>query len=193
VTLELSAEERQALLRLARASLRQRLFEDESLDRQLEGTRLTPALSEPRGSFVTLKQRTSGGPETLRGCIGNLAAREPLFRGVIELAQKAAFEDPRFSPMTDEELPGVRIEISALTPFTSIASHDEIVIGRHGVDLRKHGAGAVFLPQVAEEYGWDRETLLRQLALKAGLGEHDWRDAELRIFEAQVFGEPGTG
>lgn len=191
MTLELSDEDGRALLRLARASLRQKLVEDGSLDRELERIRQTPALSEPRGSFVTLKQRASGGTETLRGCIGNLTAREPLFRSVVELAQKAAFEDPRFSPLTAEELPGVRIEISALTPFAPVASHEEIVIGRHGVDLRKRGAGAVFLPQVAAEHGWDRETLLRQLALKAGLGENEWRDAELGIFEAQVFGESG--
>jgi AmmeMemoRadiSam system protein A len=190
MSLELNEDDRRNLLRLARASLRQKLTEDGSLDRELERTRPTPALSERRGSFVTLKQRASGGGETLRGCIGSLTAREPLYRSVVDLARKAAFEDPRFSPLTVEELPGVRIEISALTPFAPISDHEEIVIGRHGVDLRKRDAGAVFLPQVAVEHAWDRETLLRQLALKAGLGEDDWRDAELRVFEAQVFGEP---
>jgi AmmeMemoRadiSam system protein A len=187
---ELSRDEQASLLRLARAALRQKLHADGALDRELERTELTPALCEPRGAFVSLKQPTQKGPEKLRGCIGSMSSREPLYRDVIELVKRSAFEDPRFSPMVADELAGVRIEISALTPMRAVAGHEEVVIGRHGVQLEKGPARAVFLPQVAVEHGWTLETMMRQLAIKAGLAADGWRDAKFRVFEAQVFGEP---
>jgi AmmeMemoRadiSam system protein A len=116
--------------------------------------------------------------------------REPLYRNVIDLAKKSAFEDPRFSPLTADEFPGLRLEISALTPMRAVAGHEEIVIGRHGVQLEKGAQRAVFLPQVAPEQGWSLETLLEQLARKAGLPVDGWHGAKLSVFEAEVFGEP---
>jgi AmmeMemoRadiSam system protein A len=187
---DLSPDEQASLLRLARAALRQKLHADGALDRELERTELTPALREPRGAFVSLKQPTQKGPEKLRGCIGSMASRQPLHRTVVDLANRSAFEDPRFAPMVADELPGVRIEISALTPMRAVAGHEEIVLGRHGVELEKGTARAVFLPQVAVEHGWTLETLLKQLALKAGLAADGWRGAKFRVFKAQVFGEP---
>jgi AmmeMemoRadiSam system protein A len=193
VTSGLTQDEQQSLLRLARASLRQKLHADRSLDDELERTTVTPALRETRGAFVTLRRRMDKGSEPLRGCIGSMTSREPLYRSVIELAQKSAFEDPRFPPLVADELVATRIEISALTPMPHVDGHREILIGRHGVQLKKDACEAVFLPQVAVEHGWTVETLLRQLALKAGLGENDWHDAKLSVFEAQVFGEPKSG
>jgi AmmeMemoRadiSam system protein A len=119
-----------------------------------------------------------------------MSSRKPLYRDVVELVQRSAFEDPRFAPMVADELAGVRIEISALTPMRAVAGCEEIVLGRHGVQLEKGPARAVFLPQVAVEHGWTLEKLLKQLALKAGLAEDGWRGGKLRVFEAQVFGEP---
>lgn len=187
----LEPDECRSLLRLARATLRQDLIGDGALHRELERTKLTAALREARGAFVTLKRSAPPEPESLRGCIGCIAAREPLHRSVIGLARKAAFEDPRFAPLRAEELGAVRIEISALTPLRGIADPAEIVVGRHGVQLEQGPSRAVFLPQVAPEHGWDLPTLLRQLARKAGLPEDAWREARLGVFEAQVFGEPG--
>ena len=186
----LDEAERQRLLKLARAALQQSLRSDGALDRELACSEPTPALLEQRGAFVSLKRPTPKGPETIRGCIGTIMPRGPLYKSVIELARKSAFEDPRFAPMVADELCGVRIEISALTPMRGVAGPEEVETGRHGVQLRKGAAGAVFLPQVATEYGWSRETLLKQLSLKAGLSEDAWRAAELSIFEAEVFGEP---
>jgi AmmeMemoRadiSam system protein A len=193
VTGRLSQDERRILLGLARASLRQKLTLDRSLDRELERIEMTPPLREARGAFVTLKRPTEQGREALRGCIGSMTGRQPLYRAVIDLVRKSAFEDPRFPAMTGDELPAVRIEISVLTPLRDVSGHEEIVIGRHGVQLQKGTAGAVFLPQVAVEHGWSLEQLLSQLALKAGLGEADWRGGKLSVFEAEVFGEPQPG
>ena len=183
----LDKDERGCLLRLARAALEESFAADGSLDRALEAFTVTPALCEPRGVFISLKRRS---PPTLRGCIGNMTDRRPLYRSVVDVARKSAFEDPRFAPLVAEELPKVSIEISALTPLCEIAGPQEIEIGHHGVELRKGSATAVFLPQVATEHRWDVETLLRQLALKAGLAEDGWRGAPLKVFEAEVFAEP---
>jgi AmmeMemoRadiSam system protein A len=190
VSTPLDEAARDRLLRLARAALQQRLRSDGALDRELARGEPTPALRESRGAFVSLKRPGPGGSESIRGCIGTMVPRRPLYESVIEMAGKAAFEDPRFDPMVADELRDVRIEISVLTPLRSVASPEAIEIGRHGIQLRRGTAGAVFLPQVATEYGWSRETLLRQLSLKAGLAEEAWRAAELSVFEAEVFGEP---
>ncbi len=187
----LSPAGRDDLLRLARGAIRQALLADGALDRLLAGTEITPELAEPRGAFVSLKLPGSGpGAEKLRGCIGSLAATRPLWRGVIEIAPKAALEDPRFPPLEPDELPATRIEVSALGALVPLARTEDLVVGRHGVQLTLGSAHAVFLPQVALEHGWSVEQLLRRLAHKAGLDEAAWRAADLEVFEAEVFGEP---
>jgi len=188
---ELTQDDRRNLLCLARAVLRQKLCGDNSVEDTLESTTITAGLAEPRGAFVTLKQRTAKG-EALRGCIGSMTSRLPLYRNVIELACKSALEDPRFAPMVAADLAGTRIEISALTLMRDIAGADEIEVGRHGVQMRLGATGAVFLPQVAVEQRWNVETLLQQLARKAGMKEDDRHKAQLSVFEAEVFGEPGA-
>jgi AmmeMemoRadiSam system protein B/AmmeMemoRadiSam system protein A len=145
----------------------------------------TPAASLPRGAFVTL---TKGG--ALRGCIGRLAAGEPLHRTVGAMALEAAFGDPRFAPVGKGELPGLEVEISVLSPMRPVASAEEVVTGRDGVVLHKAGRAAVFLPQVAPEQGWGRDELLDHLCEKAGLARGCWRQgAALETFQAEVFGE----
>jgi AmmeMemoRadiSam system protein B/AmmeMemoRadiSam system protein A len=149
------------------------------------GTPWTPRLQDKRGAFVTL---TCGGH--LRGCIGYIEGLKPLFEAVADNAAAAASRDPRFAPVRADELAGIRIEISALTPLRKIRGSEEIALGRHGILLRKGRAQAVFLPQVAPEQGWDLPTTLDHLALKAGLPRDGWRqNAKFEIFEAEVFAE----
>ncbi len=181
--------EREALLRLARASIEDEL-ERGSLGRALGAVELGPGLREARACFVTVKApATEGEGFRLRGCIGGIAAREPLYRNVIHFAAEAAFRDPRFPPLTREELDAVRVSVSVLAPLQPVASPDEIVPGRHGVVLEKESRQAVFLPQVAAEQGWDRDQLLEHLALKAGLPREGWRGGRLWRFEAESFEE----
>jgi hypothetical protein len=175
------------LLRLARESIRARLD-----NREMElpaASQLSAPLKTDAACFVSLHIGAS-----LRGCIGYLEAREPLFRNVIRNARGAAFEDPRFDPVSAPELDRIGIEISVLTPRRAIASPDDFIVGRHGIILEKGVREAVFLPQVAPEQGWDRDTTLTHLALKAGLRADDWRrGAKLYVFEAIVFGEKRHG
>jgi len=140
-------------------------------------------LAEPRGAFVTL---TAGG--ALRGCIGYIEGVCPLVEAVASNARSATCADPRFPPVAPEEVDGLELEISVLTPLRPVAGPAEIEVGRHGVLLRKGGCSAVFLPQVAPEQGWDRDTMLNHLAHKAGLPPDAWRQgARLLVFEAEVF------
>lgn len=113
----------------------------------------------------------------------------PLCTTVGAMALQAAFNDSRFSPLSQQELSKIEIEISVLTPFTKIPNADEIVMGRDGVIVKKLGKQAVFLPQVATETGWSKEVFLDQLCYKAGLSAGDWRSAELFTFQADVFCE----
>jgi len=105
-------------------------------------------------------------------------------------AASAALEDTRFPhPVGVPELPLISIEISVLTPPEPVKRVEDIVIGKHGIILSVGWHHATFLPQVAFEQGWDRETTLRHLSRKAGLPEDGWKNAEFRVYEAIVFGE----
>ena len=183
----LDAGEQSFLLDLARETIRARLAGEPDPPIEISGRFAGDSpLRQPRGLFVTL---TIDG--RLRGCMGNIAGTEPLAEGTRRQAIVAAFEDPRFPELSAGELDRVAIQISALTPLVEAAGPHEIEVGRHGVVIEKRGRRALFLPQVAVEQGWDRETLLRQLCLKAGLDQEDWvRGARFETFEAQVFGEP---
>jgi AmmeMemoRadiSam system protein A len=134
---------------------------------------------------VTIKQ--SG---QLRGCIGNFVSDKPLWRLVQEMAISAATQDPRFYPMKPEDLDSFELDISVLSPLKMIDDVEEIVVGTHGIYIIKNHCRGVLLPQVATEYGWDRDTFLRHTCLKAGLPEDSWKKGcEIYIFSAQVFGE----
>lgn len=141
-------------------------------------------LEQRRAVFVTLKRHGS-----LRGCIGTTTADAPLGRVVGTMALKSAFADPRFRPLEWRELSEIEIEISILTNPRE-ARLEDIVTGRDGVILSKGGKTALFLPQVAAEQKWDRDTMLDQLCLKAGLEKSGWREgAGFSTFQAIVFGE----
>jgi uncharacterized protein (TIGR00296 family) len=92
--------------------------------------------------------------------------------------------------VTADECRKLTIEISVLTPPAPVAGYEAIRVGTDGVVLQKQGRSAVFLPQVATEQGWNREQMLTQLALKAGLPPNAWREgATFLVFQAEVFGE----
>jgi AmmeMemoRadiSam system protein A len=114
----------------------------------------------------------------------------PLREIVAEMARAAAFEDPRFRPVTRDELPDIDIEISVLTPMRRIHSLDELELHRHGIYIRRGYRSGTFLPQVADEVNWTKEEFVGHCAQdKAGIGWDGWKapDAELYVYEAIVF------
>lgn len=153
-------------------------------------------LTGDEGAFVTLKKRglEPTAPGSLRGCIGNIIGKRPLFRLVQRLACESAFHDARFRPVRLQELENLTIEISVLTVPKPVASHREIMVGRHGVILSYGFHRSVFLPQVATEQGWSKDQMLSHLAMKAGLSSDAWREegCSFDVFEALVFGEDQT-
>ena len=106
-------------------------------------------------------------------------------------AISAAFRDPRFVPVQPEELPRLEIEISVMGPIERVATPDDIIVGRDGLIISRGRQAGLLLPQVATEYGWERETFLAQTCVKAGLSPAAWRAEDTRIerFAAEVFGE----
>jgi hypothetical protein len=140
-------------------------------------------LTSKCGAFVSLHKRGR-----LRGCIGHFGEDVPLHEIVAEMARAAAFEDPRFMPVTRDELNDIDIEISVLTPMRRIYSLDEFQLHRHGIYIRKGRRSGTFLPQVADEVDWTKEEFVGHCSQdKAGLGWNGWRDAELYVYEAIVF------
>jgi AmmeMemoRadiSam system protein B/AmmeMemoRadiSam system protein A len=152
---------------------------------EIQENDITVALKTSCGAFVTLKK--SG---ELRGCVGRFGAVEPLYKVIREMAVAASTQDYRFKPVTRGELGEIEIEISVLTPIRRINSIDELKLGKHGIYIRKGNSSGTFLPQVATETGWTKEEFLGHCAQdKAGIGWNGWKDAELYVYEALVFGE----
>ncbi|MEE9288017.1 MAG: AmmeMemoRadiSam system protein A, partial [Bacteroidota bacterium] len=118
-------------------------------------------------------------------------AHKPLVETVSDVAVKAALEDPRFVPVTEEELNEVVIEISVLSPLQSINRIEDIEVGRHGLVIERGSCQGLLLPQVALEYHWDREAFLKFTARKAGLAADAWKDPEtsIYVFTAEIFRE----
>ncbi len=146
---------------------------------------LSSQLIAPTGAFVSLYLEGS-----LRGCIGCFEGEYSLWQVVDRMTASAALEDPRFNPVTQDELDEVVIELSVLTPKRRIKNISEIVPGKHGIVVEKDGRRGTFLPQVASRNGWDRETFLGHCARdKAGIGWKGWEEATIYVFEAIVFRE----
>jgi AmmeMemoRadiSam system protein A len=176
---EYSQEERRRLLSLAREAIQAALEE-----RKLDLTPPSEHLAEHRGAFTTL--HIAGD---LRGCVGHIFAQHSLYRTVAETAVAAAFDDPRFPPVTTEEAPLLEFEISVLSPLQEIDPED-VEIGRHGLIVTYGNRRGLLLPQVATEHHWDRETFLQQTCLKAGLPPDAWEHgAKIEAFTAEVFSE----
>lgn len=148
------------------------------------------AFPEASGAFVTLKR-----DGRLRGCIGTLACRRPLPEEVARVAVSAAREDPRFEPLQASELDDLEVEVSILGPLDPIDPFDEraIEIGTHGLVVEQGWRRGLLLPQVATEWGWDREAFLSHTCVKAGLPPDAWRQgAKVYRFAGEVFGGEPT-
>jgi AmmeMemoRadiSam system protein A len=172
-SMDLSAADQELLFRVARDSIKAHLKGEQAPLPQAA----SPLLSQPRGVFVTLNRHGR-----LRGCIGYLDAVHPLLASVQEMAVAAAFRDPRFPPLREDELADLEVEISVLSPMRRIKNAEEIQVGRHGLYLEQGSCRGLLLPQVASEYGWDRQTFLKQTCVKAGLPPDAWKDPDTRIF-----------
>lgn len=182
-SMHLSAADQELLFRVAR----------ESIQAHLKGQPdplppdPPPLLAQPMGVFVTLTKHGR-----LRGCIGYLDAVKPLIAAVQEMAVAAAFRDPRFPPLREEELADLEIEISVLSPMRQIKDVKEIQVGRDGLYLERGPCRGLLLPQVATQYGWDRLTFLSQTCGKAGLPADAWEDpaTKIYVFSADILHEP---
>ncbi len=179
----LSSDAGAALVRAARQTLENSLLmRPSSAPVRLDAY---PELAQASGLFVTLRKRGE-----LRGCIGRIQTDQPLATALPAVTMDAAQRDPRFSPLRPDEVEGLDVEVSVLTPPVRLGSLDELVPGRDGVILEYEGRSGVFLPQVWEETGWTRVEFLRELASqKAGLPPDAWQRATLSIFQDQVFSE----
>jgi len=145
-----------------------------------------PSLKQPAGAFVTLKKHGQ-----LRGCIGYIKPIKPLYEAVQENGTNAARNDWRFTPVRADELEGLELEVSVLTPPRPIASYRDFRVGEEGIILEKDGHSAVFLPEVAGEFGWNREQTLNRLARKAGLAEDAWKQGAIfKTFRTQTISAP---
>lgn len=179
----LNQSQQQELLKIARKTIESYIISGKTPDFIVT----EPSLIEKRGVFVTLRKERS-----LRGCIGYIMPIEPLYRAVSKMAIESATGDPRFPPVTKDELSKLVIEISVLTIPERVKNLNDIFLGTHGVIVKKSGHTGVFLPQVATETGWSKEQFLAELCeQKAGLPADAWKDpdTELFTFSAQVFEE----
>lgn len=180
----LTGKERQILLGIAKEAVTYAAKHGKRGTVPVDPAILTPSLETECGAFVTLHKK-----RRLRGCIGHLTGDMPLWKMVREMAFASSLSDYRFSQVTEEELPDIKIEISVLSPLKKIGSPGEITLGKHGIYIVKGGRSGVFLPQVATETGWSREELLGHCARdKAGIGWDGWRGADIYIFTAEIFG-----
>jgi len=175
-----TSAERERLLRLAREAIAAHVGGTAAPASDRSG-----ALARKGGAFVTLTIRGA-----LRGCIGRVAADEPL-GDVVPSCAVAACGDSRFDPVTAAELANLELEISLLGPLEAVAGAADVEVGRHGLVVEQGWHRGLLLPQVATEHGWDRETFLAETCRKAGLPCDAWKQgARLWRFEAEVFTEP---
>lgn len=177
----LGKKEQKELLAIARGAIVSHITSGDGLT--IEPSSET--LRASHGCFVTIKQEGK-----LRGCIGNFISDKSLHLLVREMAVAAAIQDPRFYPMKEPDLENSCLEISVLSPLQKVESIDSIIIGKHGLYIIKNSSHGVLLPQVAAEFGWNREEFLKHTCLKAGLPENAWqKECDIFNFSAQVFSE----
>lgn len=179
----LTNEDKQMLKSIALTSIKDSLNGKRVTETITHLNALSPMLKKKCGAFVSLHKQGR-----LRGCIGHFGDNLPLYQIVAEMARAAAFEDPRFRPVTLDELDLLDIQISVLTPMRRIQSLDEFELHRHGIYIRKGHRSGTYLPQVADDVNWTKEEFVSHCAQdKAGIGWDGWRDAELYVYEAIVF------
>jgi hypothetical protein len=180
IDLGLTREEKILLHRIARESIEARCSQKPPPRFEVDFARL----KEPRGAFVTLKKRGE-----LRGCIGHVVGNLPLDQTISEMAVAAAFHDPRFPSLAEDELNELQVEISVLSPLKRIHRIEEIAVGTHGIYMKRGGRSGLLLPQVATEYGWNCSTFVENTCRKAGLPHDAWKDpeTEIYVFSADIF------
>jgi len=184
--ISLSKEQKKALLKAARITIKQMLTGKKdpampALDADIFG--------EKYGLFVTITNR-----KQLRGCIGYIEGIKSLREAVKDLAIQAAFNDPRFEPVTKSELGDLEIEISVLYPLEEVKNINEIQVGKHGLVMERGFQKGLLLPQVAKEYNWSREEFMNQTCRKSGMENYCWENgAKIYKFEAEVFNEKELG
>jgi hypothetical protein len=164
---ELTKQNKKELIRIAKEAINTYIRSGDFLDCESQDTSLNYHL----GVFVTLRKG-----EALRGCIGQLQSDDPLYQTVRDTAISAATRDPRFIPVSEEELDQVSIKISILSPLIRVKDISEIEVGVHGVMIIHAGRRGILLPQVPVERGWDRTTFLENVCLKAGFPPDTWKE-----------------
>ncbi len=183
---QISTEKGELLLELARKSIADRLGVDYETGPDIESDKQDPVFQSRLGTFVTLKINGN-----LRGCIGNLMPEKPLAEGVKENAINAAFNDPRFAPLSKEEFSRIQIEVSLLTepaPLEYSDAQDLLDKIRPNVDgliIKKGPRTSTFLPQVWQQLP-DKKSFLSQLCMKAGLPPDEWEKGDLQVFTYQA-------
>jgi AmmeMemoRadiSam system protein A len=183
----LTDDQKRALLEIARTAIHARVLGSRAAAVTEPDAGAVVAFPRAEGAFVTIKHRGQ-----LRGCLGTLQCAGGLLFEVARCAADAASEDPRFPPLSPEELPDVSLEVSVLGPLEPIDPFDDaaIAIGRHGLVVEQGRHRGLLLPQVATEWGWTVEQFLRQTCVKAGLPPDAWQQgARVYRFDAEVFGE----
>lgn len=180
--MNISSEEKNILLKAARQSIGS-LFDGEEPDKP--DYKKYPLLQEKLGAFVTLTIN-----HQLRGCIGYIIGREPLFDTICSASIHAAVNDPRFSALKKSEYEKIHIEISILSEFVPIKNYDEIILGKHGLYLDE-GGGGLLLPQVATEHKMNREQFLSAICNKSGFYSEFWKERilKIKVFTAEIFSE----
>ncbi|HRR00015.1 MAG TPA: AmmeMemoRadiSam system protein A [Candidatus Cloacimonas sp.] len=176
-------EQKKELLSLARNALKAH-FTGETITLPDD-----PAFQPKRGVFVSLHINND-----LRGCIGYIKGYKPIAESAVEMAEAAAFQDPRFPPLTEKELETVIIEISVLGELIPLLKNELPVIGRDGLYIQNPYGSGILLPQVAVEYNWKPETFLREVCRKAGLPPNAYLEPYSVVFRftAEVFSEADT-
>ena len=193
MTFQLTLEEGKFLVNLARQAVTEYLKNGKILQVP-EG--ISSRLMEPCGVFVTLNSYNKG-EKALRGCIGLPYPTTPLVQAVIEAALSAAMRDPRFPPVTLEELEHIVFEVSVLTPPERVEVEkptdypSKIKVGRDGLIIEKSYCKGLLLPQVPVELNWEAEEFLCQCSMKAGLSPDSWllKDTKIYRFQAIIFEE----
>ncbi len=171
--------QKKKLLEIARKTISEYVINKKVIDIKEDDSQL----NIKRGAFVTLHKKGD-----LRGCIGSFTSNEPICKLVSKMAIESATGDPRFSPVTKDELSDIDIEISVLTEPQLIDDWKKIRLGVDGVIIRRGFSSGVFLPQVATETGWNLETFLSQLCWsKAGLPTDSYKDPKTQIYTFQAF------
>ena len=181
--MNLSNKEKDILLKDARESISAKLE-----NRNPYYVQDAEKLTQNCGVFISMHTKNM---HKLRGCIGRMSSKDPLYATVRIMAIEAAFNDPRFPPLTLEELTNINLEISVLSPMELCKNPETVEIGKHGLYLIHKGHSGVLLPQVAVEQGWSRLEYLDYICIKAGLPPLSYQSpgAELYTFTALLFSE----